>query len=152
MDNDLCHLDLLEEAGGNWQKGGNCLFKLLSRNEEDVGGGGGDSNQMYVLGGDIPDFNKECFGEHCIQVVVERVCEMTSGIAIPFLVIMTVLSRFRGATGVLDVGLKPFEAFVDPTLPQICWERAGGGGMRAGCPGVRVGAAGGGGAGSEEPA
>lgn len=69
---------------------------------------------------------------------------MSSGIAVPFLVMMRVLLRFGGPTGVLEVGLEHW-GFLDFTLAQVHWRRACGGGGGRGSPGGRLVAAGGGG-------
>ena len=50
--------------------------------------------------------------------------EISSGIPVPSLVMVRVLSRLEGAAGalvVLLVGLEGFEAFLDATLAKVCW-------------------------------
>lgn len=46
MDDHLRCVFLVLEAGGRWEEGTDCLLKLLSKLEEEVRGGGGDSNEL----------------------------------------------------------------------------------------------------------
>lgn len=70
MNDPLHHLDLFEEASGRWEECADGLFKLLSGLEDDVGGGGGHSDDLDVVGGGIPDFCNQCLGQHCIEMVL----------------------------------------------------------------------------------
>lgn len=63
MDDKLGNLNIFQDAGGSWEKGGDGFRKLLSGLEEDVGGGGRNSNERDVVGGCEPDLCDECLGD-----------------------------------------------------------------------------------------
>lgn len=50
MEDDLDHLDLLLEASGGRDSGGDDILKLLCLLEEGIGGGGGDAHLVDLVG------------------------------------------------------------------------------------------------------